>query len=54
MNKYSTPFFLKNFELRIKVENAVLKNEINYNKEKFAERINEFYKKKIVEKVLIF
>jgi hypothetical protein len=53
MAKYSTPLFLSNGELKIKVDQAPLKSQIHYNSEKVMAIINEHFKTTVVKKLIL-
>ncbi len=53
MSKYSKPISLEKGQLKIYVEQAPLKMQINYNKEKVMTIINDYFKIKVVSSVQI-
>lgn len=53
MGKYSRPISLIKSELKIYVEQAPLKTQLNYNKPKIVQLINEHFKTEVVNSIVI-
>lgn len=53
VSNYTTGVRLKNKTLYIKLSSPALKEELSYGKEKLMKLINERFKKKIVQKIVL-
>ena len=53
VSNYTTDVSLKNKTLYIKLSSPALKEELSYGKEKLMKLINERFKKKIVQKIVL-
>lgn len=53
VSNYTTGVRLKNKTLYIKLSSPALKEELSYGKEKLMKLINERFKKKIVQKIIL-
>ena len=53
VSNYTTDVSLKNKTLYIKLSSPALKEELSYGKEKLMKLINERFKKKIVQKIIL-
>ena len=53
VSNYTTDVSLKNKILYIKLSSPALKEELSYGKEKLMKLINERFKKKIVQKIVL-
>ena len=53
VSNYTTDVSLKNKTLYIKLSSPALKEELRYGKEKLMKLINERFKKKIVQKIVL-
>ena len=53
VSNYTTDVSLKNKTLYIKLSSPALKEELSYGKEKLMNLINERFKKKIVQKIVL-
>ena len=53
VSNYTTDVSLKNKTLYIKLSSPALKEELSYGKEKLMKLINEKFKKKIVQKIVL-
>ena len=53
VSNYTTDVSLKNKTLYIKLSSPALKEELSYGKEKLMKLINERFKKKIVQKIVV-
>ena len=53
VSNYTTDVSLKNKTLYIKLSSPALKEELSYGKEKLMKLINERFKKKIIQKIVI-
>ena len=53
VSNYTTDGSLKNKTLYIKLSSPALKEELSYGKEKLMKLINERFKKKIVQKIVL-
>ena len=53
VSNYTTDVSLKNKTLYIKLNSPALKEELSYGKEKLMKLINERFKKKIVQKIVL-
>ena len=53
VSNYTTDVSLKNKTLYIKLNSPALKEELSYGKEKLIKLINERFKKKIVQKIVL-
>ena len=53
VSNYTTDVSLKNKTLYIKLSSPALKEELSYAKEKLMKLINERFKKKIVQKIVL-
>ena len=53
VSNYTTDVSLKNKTLYIKLSSPALKEELSYGKEKLINLINERFKKKIVQKIVL-
>ena len=53
VSNYTTGVRLKNNTLYIKLSSPALKEELSYGKEKLMKLINERFKKKIVQKIVL-
>ena len=53
VSNYTTDVSLKNKTLYIKLSSPALKEELSYGKEKLIKLINERFKKKIVQKIVL-
>ena len=53
VSNYTTDVSLKNNTLYIKLSSPALKEELSYGKEKLMKLINERFKKKIVQKIVL-
>ena len=53
VSNYTTDVSLKNKTLYIKLSSSALKEELSYGKEKLMKLINERFKKKIVQKIVL-
>ena len=53
VSNYTTDVSLKNKTLYIKLSSPALKEELSYGKEKLIKLINEIFKKKIIQKIVI-
>ena len=53
VSNYTTGVTLKNKTLYIKLSSPALKEELSYGKEKLMKLINERFKKKIVQKIIL-
>ena len=53
VSNYTTDVSLKNKTLYIKLSSPALKEELSYGKEKLIKLINERFKKKIIQKIVL-
>ena len=53
VSNYTTDVSLKNKTLYIKLSSPALKEELSYGKEKLMKLINERFKKKIIQKIVL-
>ena len=53
VSNYTTDVSLKNKTLYIKLSSPALKEELSYGKEKLIKLINEIFKKKIIQKIVL-
>ena len=53
VSNYTTDVSLKNKTLYVKLSSPALKEELSYGKEKLIKLINERFKKKIVQKIVL-
>ena len=53
VSNYTTDVSLKNNTLYIKLSSPALKEELSYGKEKLMKLINDRFKKKIVQKIVL-
>ena len=53
VSNYTTDVSLKNKTLYIKLSSPALKEELSYGKEKLMKLINERFKKKVVQKIVL-
>ncbi|MCK9480176.1 MAG: DUF721 domain-containing protein [Bacteroidia bacterium] len=51
--KYTTDLYMRKKVLYIKVSNSMLKQELNYMKTKLIQAINEYFKRQVVEEIVI-
>ncbi len=53
ISKYTTDLYIRNKVLYVKVSNSTIKQELNYNKSTLLLSINQFFKKQILQDIVI-
>jgi len=51
--KYTSDLFLRKNVLYIKVSNSILKQELSYMKAPLVEAVNNYFKKKVIDDIVI-